>query len=174
MDTEKVLSPKSLPPHLYPEYVSPQQLSHAHLSTQTPPQYHSPEHSTSPEQQHPPQRHPPQALPETPSQEHSMQTPYMVMCIQADQARRRYTISAAVFTWLILAGYLVIPNTFTSLQSSKVLSGSKGGKIIQSTVQNVQLLPFAGALCLIGTVGISWLWSRWRTNYVWLIRNIFT
>jgi SAM-dependent methyltransferase len=39
---------------------------------------------------------------------------------------------------LILAGYLVIPNTFTSLQSSKALSGNKGGQIIQSTVQNVR------------------------------------
>jgi hypothetical protein len=43
------------------------------------------------------------------------QTPYMVMCTQSHQARNRYTISAALFSWLILAGYLVLLNTFTSL-----------------------------------------------------------
>lgn len=46
------------------------------------------------------------------------QSRYMVMCTQSHQARKRYTIGAALFSWLILAGYLVLPNTFTSLQSS--------------------------------------------------------
>lgn len=101
------------------------------------------------------------------------QTPYMVMCTQSHQARNRYTIGAALFSWLILAGYLVLPNTFTSLQSSKTLSGSKGGQLLQSTVRNVQLLPFAGVLCLIGVAGISRLWYKWRRNYVWLITYIF-
>ncbi|KAH8726705.1 hypothetical protein GQ44DRAFT_613279 [Phaeosphaeriaceae sp. PMI808] len=101
------------------------------------------------------------------------QTPYMVMCTQSHQARNRYTLGAAIFSWLILAGYLVLPNTFTSLQSSKTLSGSKGGQLLQSTVRNVQLLPFAGVLCLIGVAGISRLWYKWRRNYVWLITYIF-
>ncbi len=101
------------------------------------------------------------------------QTRYMVMCTQSNQARKRYTISAALFSWLILAGYLVLPNTFTSLQSSKTLSGSKGGELLQSTIRNVKLLPFAGVLCLIGVAGISRLWYKWRRNYVWLITYIF-
>lgn len=42
------------------------------------------------------------------------QSLYMVMCTQSHQARKRYTIGAALFSWLILAGYLVLPNTFTS------------------------------------------------------------
>jgi hypothetical protein len=98
---------------------------------------------------------------------------YMVMCTQSHQARKRYTIGAALFSWLILAGYLVLPNTFTSLQSSNTLSGSKGGQLLQSTVRNVKLLPFAGVLCLIGVAGISRLWYKWRRNYVWLITYIF-
>ena len=101
------------------------------------------------------------------------QTRYMVMCTQSNQARKRYTIGAALFSWLILAGYLVLPNTFTSLQSSKTLSESKGGQLLQSTVHNVKLLPFAGVLCLIGVAGISRLWYKWRRNYVWLITYIF-
>ena len=95
------------------------------------------------------------------------------MCTQSNQARKRYTIGAALFSWLILAGYLVLPNTFTSLQSSKTLSESKGGQLLQSTVHNVKLLPFAGVLCLIGLAGISRLWYKWRRNYVWLITYIF-
>jgi hypothetical protein len=92
------------------------------------------------------------------------------MCTQSNQARTpRYTVSAALFSWLGLAGYLVLPNTFTSLQSSKTLSGSKGGQLLQSTVRNVKLLPFAGVLYLIGVAGISRLWYKWRRNYVWLI-----
>jgi hypothetical protein len=151
------------PHHFNPECPPIQQYGHPsqiHPKHQMPPSVPSPKYSS------------PQA-PAVPFQEQSMQTPYMVMCIQADQARRRYTIGAAIFTWLVLAGYLVVPNTFTSLQSSKTLSDTKGGQILQSTVQNVKLLPLAGALCLIGTVGSCWLWSRWRTNYVWLLRNIF-
>lgn len=129
-----------------------------------------------------PQYHPQRPVPQqpfsetqvnVPSETQTKQTPYMVMSIQANQARRRYTISAGLFSWLILAGYLVLPNTFTSLKSSKALSESKGGQILQSTVQNVQLLPFAGILCLIGTAGTSWLWYKWRRNYVWLITYIF-
>ena len=107
------------------------------------------------------------------SEEQPKQTPYMIMSIQANQARRRYTVSAGIFNWLTLAGYLVLPPTFTSLQSSNALSGSVGGQILQNTVQNVQLLPLAGILCLIGTAGTSWLWYKWRKNYVWLITYIF-
>ncbi|KAH8702764.1 hypothetical protein GQ44DRAFT_783807, partial [Phaeosphaeriaceae sp. PMI808] len=68
---------------------------------------------------------------------------------------------------------LVLPNTFSSLQSSKALSGSKGGQILQSTVQNVKLLPFAGVLCPVGVACVSILWYKWRRNYIWLITYIF-
>jgi len=121
----------------------------------------------------PPCQHSQEPPSNVPYSMNTIPTPYMIMSIQANQARKRYTISASLFSWLILAGYLVLPNTFTSLKASKALSGSKGGQILQSTVQNVQLLPLASVLCFIGTVGISWLWYIWRKNYVWLITYIF-
>jgi hypothetical protein len=80
---------------------------------------------------------------------------YIVMYTQSYQARKRYTISAAIFSYLILAGYLVLLNTFTSLQSLNTLNGSKGGQLLSSTVRNFKLLPFASVLCLIGVAGIS-------------------
>lgn len=103
----------------------------------------------------------------------STQTPYMVMSVQANQARRRYNIGAGISAWLILAGYIVLPNTFTSLKASKTLSGSKNGKLVQNAVQNIELLPLAGILCFIGVVWTCKLWYTWRKNYVWLITRIF-
>jgi hypothetical protein len=95
------------------------------------------------------------------------------MSIQSNQASGWYTISAGIFSWLILAGYLVLPNTFTSLKTSKALGDSKEGQMLQNTIQNVGLLRCAGVLCSIGLLGISGLWYEWRKNYVWLITYIF-
>ena len=97
----------------------------------------------------------------------------MVMSVQANQARKRYSISAGYFSWLTLAGYVVLPNTFTSLRNADGLDGTASGRALQTAVQNVQLLPLAGLLCCIGTAGSCWLWWRWRRNYVWLISHIF-
>jgi hypothetical protein len=104
---------------------------------------------------------------------HNMQTPYMIMSIEANQAGKLYTAGACLFLWLILAGYLVLPNTFTSLKALSVLSESKGGQILQGTVQNVPLLYVAFAFCFIGLFGISCLWYEWKENYIWLITYIF-
>lgn len=106
-------------------------------------------------------------------EEPGTETPYMVMSVKANQARRRYNICAGFFAWLTLAGYVVFPNTFTSLQRSDSLKDSKGGEIIQESVRNVQLLPLAGLLCLIGIAGTFWLWWKWRRNYIWPITRLF-
>jgi hypothetical protein len=76
-------------------------------------------------------------------------------------------------SWLTLAGYVVLPNTFTSLGNSSSLDGTAGGKAIQDAVRNVQLLPLAGVLCCLGTAGSCWLWWKWQKNYIWLISRIF-
>ncbi|KAH0537622.1 hypothetical protein FGG08_005614 [Glutinoglossum americanum] len=103
----------------------------------------------------------------------SMQTPYMVMSLQANETPTRHNILAALFSWLILAGYVVFPGTFTSLKDSDTLGNSKGEKIIQDTIQNVPLLPLAVISCVAGTSGMCWLWWTWRKNYVWLVGQIF-
>ena len=80
-------------------------------------------------------------------------TPYMEMCTQANKVPSIYNILAALFSWLMLAGFVVLPGTFTSLKYSTTLSSSKGGEIVQKTVQNVPLLLIAGVMCGIGIVG---------------------
>ncbi|KAG9197131.1 hypothetical protein G6514_002244 [Epicoccum nigrum] len=95
------------------------------------------------------------------------------MAVQANQAQRRYDICAGICSWLTLAGYVLLPNKFTSLGNSSSLDGAAGGKAIQDAVRNVQLLPLAGVLCCLGTAGSCWLWWKWRKNYIWLISRIF-
>ena len=100
------------------------------------------------------------------------ETPYMAKSTQANQAPTWDNIRAAFFSWLTLAGYVVFPGTFTSLKTSQTLAGSTGGRIIQYTLKK-GLLAIAGACCLFGTVGTSWLWYKWRNNAIWLVGNIF-
>jgi hypothetical protein len=100
-------------------------------------------------------------------------TPYMRMSLQADEISSKHNILAALFSWLTLAGYVVIPGTFTSLRDSETLGESKGGKVVQNAVQNVSLPVLAGVLCGVGITGTCWLWLIYRYNYVWLLRHIF-
>ena len=100
-------------------------------------------------------------------------TPYMKMFFQANAIPTRYNIFAALSSWLTLAGFIVVPRTFTSLRDSETLANNRGGKVLQNTVQNLPLLPVAGVLYLCGTIGMCGLWWTFRRNYVWLIRQIF-
>lgn len=95
------------------------------------------------------------------------------MSVDANQVNIRYNFFAALFAWLTLAGFITLPNTFTSLQDSSVLGASKSGQLVQSAVRNVGLLPFAGTLCSIGIGGICYLWQKHRSNYIWLLRHLF-
>ncbi|KAK5188857.1 hypothetical protein LTR96_010861 [Exophiala xenobiotica] len=99
------------------------------------------------------------------------QSRYVAMLLELDEIPRRHNFYAGLFTWLILAGYIVFPGTFTSLKSSnsveEAASKTPAGKIILHTVQNASLLWVAGACCLFGVIGIALLWKRWKRNYIW-------
>jgi hypothetical protein len=81
-------------------------------------------------------------------------TPYMEMYTQANKVPIADNILAALFSWLILAGFVILPGTFTSLKHSTILSSSKGREIIQKTVQNIPLLLIAGVIYIIRIIGI--------------------
>ncbi|KAH6705899.1 PHO85 cyclin-1 [Verticillium dahliae] len=100
-------------------------------------------------------------------------TRYMAMSIRSNQIPTRYNVLAAICAWITLAGFIVLPNTFTSIEKSESLGRHYGGQALQETVRNVQLLPLAGVLCGIGLSGSCWLWWKWRKNYVWLIAHVF-
>ena len=100
-------------------------------------------------------------------------TRYSQMVLEANEIPARDNILAAASLWILLAGYIVLPGTFTSLQNSKSLSNSEAGKVVQRAVQNAPLLGVAGICCVTGVIGICWLWHTWRQNYFWLVNKLF-
>ncbi|KAJ5653039.1 hypothetical protein N7490_000042 [Penicillium lividum] len=80
----------------------------------------------------------------------------------------------------LLAGYLVVPGTFTSLQSSDqveyVLQANKAGRTVLHTIQNPPLLSISCCLLLGGLAAFAWLlhFAKLRSNYIWLINRLFT
>lgn len=90
-----------------------------------------------------------------------------------------YNITASAANWILLAGYLVVPGTFTSLQNStqvqSALETNSAGRAVLHTIQNPPLIVIA-CLFLAGGIGaLAWLLHlpRLRGNYVWLVNKVF-
>jgi len=110
----------------------------------------------------------------------SVQTRYMEMLLHAaDAVPRLHNILAAVFTWILLASFLVVPGTFTSFRNSDAFKqadeddGNKVAHAIVHSIAHIGLLAVSAILLSIGGLGCFWLWYVWRLNYVWLINRIF-
>lgn len=103
-----------------------------------------------------------------------LQTRYIDMLLQLDTIPRLHNILAGVFTWLLLAGYLVLPGTFTSIRNSRALSdgAGKAGKVVVKAAQNLPLLWVAGFCCGIASFGMLFLCRIWYNNYIWMINRI--
>jgi hypothetical protein len=93
-----------------------------------------------------------------------------------EQETMPLTINSLVgfFTWLLLAGYVVLPGTFTTLNRVKnVVSNRSTETFILQSVQNIPLLWLAALCCIIGSSGICFIWWICRNNFVWLINHLF-
>lgn len=98
----------------------------------------------------------------------------MEMLLSLDKIPRFHNILASFFGWLLLAGFVVFPGTFTSIQDLS----EDGGIAAQASdilhhVQSIPLLVIASVCCGIGALGLLWLCFRWRRNYVWLLNRVF-
>ncbi|OCK74620.1 hypothetical protein K432DRAFT_252713, partial [Lepidopterella palustris CBS 459.81] len=100
------------------------------------------------------------------------QTRYVQMILDYYHMSWTYNALASLFTWLLLAGYIFFPGTFTSLRSSNAAKGEAGEAVLHA-VQNVGLLWAAGILCVISVVGMVWLWWRLHENFAWVLQRIF-
>ena len=70
-----------------------------------------------------------------------LSTPYIDMLLERDDIPTRHNILASVFTWLLLAGYMIFPGAFTSIRNSRVLADGSGkaGKVVLKAVQDAPL-----------------------------------
>jgi hypothetical protein len=81
---------------------------------------------------------------------------------------------ASIFTWLLLAGYVVLPGAFTTIRKSRFLLEEAGaaGKTAVKATQTLPILIIAPVICFFGVAGMCWLGWRWKSNYIWLLTKI--
>ncbi|KAJ5110859.1 hypothetical protein N7532_001394 [Penicillium argentinense] len=105
------------------------------------------------------------------------QSRYVQLVIQSNDVSWEANFLASVSNWLLLAGYLVVPGTFTSLEKSEKLGGaleeSSTGQAVLNTIQNPPLLTTACFLFCIGSTTMAALYWRQRGNYIWLMNKLF-
>ena len=63
---------------------------------------------------------------------------------------------ANLFTWLILAGFIILPITFSLIRNSRALNDiRKARKAVFSAIQNVPFLWVLGTCFVFGVTGLS-------------------
>ncbi|KAF8427956.1 hypothetical protein EV426DRAFT_589110 [Tirmania nivea] len=107
------------------------------------------------------------------------------MLLSIDSIPKIYNLLAAFSTWILLAGYVLLPGTFTSLQNIPAPVDPSDPDYdpndppnavevwILERVRNTPLLFIATICSALGVIGMCGLWFRWRKNYVWIINRIF-
>lgn len=124
----------------------------------------------------PPARQARAILEKAPAQE----TEYMGMLLHMSQViekRPYWNILAAGCTWILLAGFIVLPGTYTNFQKSDIVEAAKKdqsnvGNQILASIAKPGLLIVAAILCGLGVLGVTGLWLKWRANYIWLINKV--
>lgn len=99
------------------------------------------------------------------------------MCKDLQQVHWGYNILSTLGDWALLAGYLVLPGTFTTLQNSgfinQGLSSSDVGTAVLTTIQNPPMLAIALSLLGTGLGTIAFLFWKKQRNYIWLLNKLF-
>ncbi|GKU06776.1 pho85 cyclin-1 [Fusarium langsethiae] len=98
---------------------------------------------------------------------------YDRMVVESHEVPLRWNFLASLSNWLLLAGFVVFPGTFTSISRSGVLDRNQAGRILQRAVRNVPLLYIGSFSCIIGILGILWAWWNLKHNWFWLVYRIF-
>lgn len=97
-------------------------------------------------------------------------TRYVNMLLALDDIPEMFNMMASFFTWILLAGFVLFPGTFTSLQQQQ-LNGVAAQAL--NIVSNIPLFIIAWICTGIGGTGMIWLWWRWQRNYIWIVNRIF-
>lgn len=108
----------------------------------------------------------------------TIETRYMQMLLELDHIPWFYNILAGAGHWILLAGYLVVPGTFTSLQEkTKSLDNDHMKESVEATIINtIRNPPLLAISCFCLTLGATiMIWLSWkiRNNYIWLVNKLF-
>jgi hypothetical protein len=121
-----------------------------------------------------PQTSPPLQRPGLERRRTTARTRYIDMLLGLDSVSPLHNLLSSAFVWLLLAGYIVFPATFTKLQRTDSKPSDNGfSAAALQTVRNIPLLYVAAFACGVGVAGCLWLWWQHRKNYVWVIHRIF-
>ncbi|KAI0117242.1 hypothetical protein F4814DRAFT_415636 [Daldinia grandis] len=101
----------------------------------------------------------------------STATPYTI--VGPGSARTGYNILARIFHWISLAGLILFPGAFAYFDRISMLQRTVAGRALRRVVRNIPILYIAGCACVLGGLGIVWLWWTVRHNYIWLISRVF-
>jgi hypothetical protein len=93
------------------------------------------------------------------------------MLRQAYEVPWWWNLAAAMSSWILLAGFLVLPGAFTSL--AKLQLNTNTNNVVYKLTQQHMLLGFGISFCVLGFLGTGVLWLRYRSNHVWLLGRLF-
>ncbi|KZP18521.1 hypothetical protein FIBSPDRAFT_745389 [Athelia psychrophila] len=111
--------------------------------------------------------------PPLPSSMSQMDTQYVNMLLALDSIPQLHNIAASFATWILLAGFVLFPGTFTSLQQANGEGLGGAGALVLGAVQHVPLFVIAWICTGVGAFMMLYLWYRWQKNYIWVTNRIF-
>jgi hypothetical protein len=103
-------------------------------------------------------------------------TPYMELLLEsATKVPSYHTWGVSFASWLLLAGFIVLPGTFTNIKnisvSNQAVASAKQWAL--SKVPNLGLLGLASICTGLGALGMIAFWIRWKHNHVVIMQNVF-
>jgi hypothetical protein len=97
----------------------------------------------------------------------------MGMLLSLDKISRLANILASLFSWILLAGFIIFPATFTHSPSSSIELRSQGENNLLLSIPHFRLVMAATGCCAVGYLGNLWMALHWRHNYVWLLNKLY-
>ncbi|KAG5927866.1 hypothetical protein E4U42_001663 [Claviceps africana] len=102
------------------------------------------------------------------------------MLLDVDEIPMLHSALASFFVWLLLAGFLVFPGTFTTIQRSLESkhppspspSTDPNTDVLLGRAQNIPLLVVAAVAYGLSVVGMAVLALRHADNYVWMLNRL--
>ncbi|RXW24374.1 hypothetical protein EST38_g1469 [Candolleomyces aberdarensis] len=106
-------------------------------------------------------------------------TRYVSMLLALDDIPPYWNLLASFFTWILLAGFLLFPGTFTSWREEQAQATGAAGvtddvkRAVLGAVDHVPLFVIAFLCSGLGAVGMIGLSYRWAANYIWILNKVF-